>query len=346
MKLRGTFRTAARSANVSDAVAVRLVLGDGTVSYGEAVPLANISGETVESVLAAVAKASELLVGESIGSFRRLARAAQYALPACPAARAGIEIALLAAFSKSRGIAAWRMLGGSTPTVSTDVTIPMVEPDEAAAFAEQASAQGFEILKLKVGGEDDMERLRMVAKAAPNANFILDANQAFDAQSALAFLKRVPFDIQRVRVFEQPVPAGDLAGLRKVAAASPVPVYADEAVKTPADALDIAKFGAASGINVKIQKTGILGTLDTAAICRTEGLSMMIGCMLESAVGLSASAHLACGLGEFAYVDLDADLLIEDDIGTLGFERNGPQITITDRPGFGAEPPAGVFDQA
>ena len=314
------------------------------MGYGESVPLAHISGETVESVLDAVERAGRLLDGRTASSFRRLSREIAEALPGQIAARAGVETAMMDAFARSRKASVWQWLGGSTGHFSTDVTIPICEPARAAELAAQAAADGFELLKLKVGREDDAERLARVSASAPSASFILDANQAFDPGSAATFLRSLPFDSERVKVFEQPVKAEDIAGLKRASGNSPVPVYADESVKNPVDALELVRVGAARGINVKVQKSGILGALDIAAICRAAGLELMIGCMLETAVGLSASAHLACGLGDFRYADLDSDLLIAEDIGTPGFVRKGPEIAILDLPGFGAQPPAGVFD--
>ena len=251
---------------------------------------------------------------------------------------------MIDAFARSRKIPVWQLFGGVSGHLTTDVTISISEPAEAAKLAAHYAQDGFVLLKLKVGGEGDTERLSAVAAASPEAHFILDANQAFDPAHAIAFLNELPFEAERVKVFEQPVKEADILGMKHVLSASPVPIYADESVKSPFDAFEMAEAEAAAGINVKIQKSGILGALDIAAICRASGLGLMLGCMLESAIGLSASAHLACGLGDFKYIDLDSDLLLDGDIGTPGFIRKGSEIAILDLPGFGAEPPAGLFD--
>lgn len=342
--LRERFCTAVRKADSSDSVIVRLTLRDGTLGYGEAVPLEHLSGETPDSVLKAVATASELLDGRSAATFRRLSGELLSALPGDRTARAAIDMALVDAFARSRKVPVWQMLGGSVGRLDSGLTIPICEPSRAAELAAQAVAEGFRRLKLKVGSDDDNVRLARVSEAAPEASLILDANQGFDCAGALAFLNGLPIEAHRVVALEQPVKEADLDGLKRLTEQASVPIYADESVANAEDAFAVAAAGAAAGANLKVQKSGVLGFAETAAVCLAGGLRLMVGCMLESAVGLSAAVHLACGLGCFDLVDLDSDLLIEGDIGTAGFVRKGPELAVLDLPGFGAEPPSGLFE--
>src|SRR5205823_3336128 len=123
---------------------------------------------------------------------------------------------------------------------------------------------------------------------------------------------------------EQPVLKEDLAALDQVADASPVPVFADEAVKTPRDALEVVTQTRAHGINVKLMKSGIAGALEIIAICRAAGRKLMIGCMLESSLGIAFSLALACGTGAFDYVDLDSHLLLHEEGNNPWFDEAGP----------------------
>lgn len=138
----------------------------------------------------------------------------------------------------------------------------------------------------------------------------------------------------RLELIEQPVPASDVAGLADVKRRVDVPIAADEAVFTPQDAVRIAREDAADIINVKLSKSGPLASADIVSIARGANVELMIGCMLESAIGIHASAHLVAGTGAFSYVDLDGNRLLEEDIVPTD---DGPEHDITG-PGHGVTP--------
>ena len=172
---------------------------------------------------------------------------------------------------------------------------------------------GYRSLKIKVGGpnrQEDLARVRSVSQAAPGAGIRLDANQGFTAPEALEFLRACAAAGVPVEIIEQPVPRDDWEALAEVTRRSPVPVIADEAVIDARAALHLASTQAAHGINIKVAKAGLLGALQIIAIARAGGLKLMLGCMLESLLGIGAAVHLACGTGAFDYLDLDSHALI------------------------------------
>ena len=115
-----------------------------------------------------------------------------------------------------------------------------------------------------------------------------------------------------------------------------MPVIADEAVVDAKAALRVAATGAAHGINIKVAKAGLLGALQIVTIARTAGLKLMLGCMLESLLGIGGSLHLACGTGAFDYLDLDAHALIGLTPGELPFKQTGDILMVSDtEPGIG-----------
>ncbi len=344
LKLKNTFRISVRETNVSETILIRLRLRNGIVGYGEAVPLTYISNETPESVSNDLAKACELLDGRPVSSFRKISLELRKEFPESIAALAGIEMALIDAFCKSKHIPAWQFFGGYTGCITTDATIPILDIEHSAKVAAELYCEGFDCLKIKADKDCNASRLASVAEAAPGAIFIIDANQAFDADSALDFFRFIPFNISRIVAFEQPVDSGNLEALKKVCDSCTIPVFADESAKTVFDVARIAKTSSADGVNIKIQKLGFIGSIESAAICRASGIKLMLGCMLESAIGLSASVHFACGMGCFDHIDLDSDILIGGDFGQPGFIRKGPEIAVLDLPGFGAEPPESIFD--
>jgi len=269
-----------------------------------------------------------------------LAQKLAEAIPDSPTARAGIEIALLDTVSKSVGMPLHRYLGGRAITIETSTTVPLIEPRHAAGFARRAAKQGFTTIKIKVGGLDrdqDLQRVFSVAGAAPRAALILDANGAFQPDEALGFIKEVTGRGANVEVFEQPVGGNDLEGLKFVTERSPVPVYADESACTPEDAFRLAKAEAVSGVVVKLMKSGPLGALAISSIAKAASLRLMMGTMLESRVGQSASLHIAASAGKFTWYDLDSDVLLAEQPVRGGFERSGSVVTLGQGTGLGVQ---------
>jgi L-alanine-DL-glutamate epimerase-like enolase superfamily enzyme len=263
-----------------------------------------------------------------------------------PGARGALETALADARARAAGLPLYRFLGapdGTTPERATDLSLPILPPDEAAVRARQAVEQGFRAVKLKVGSDDpaaDLARVRWVAEAAPNARLLLDGNQGFTADTALRFAASLGDDLAaRVTLFEQPTPAGDDDALRRVAASAPFPVYADEAVRSPEDAARLVGSGACAGVVLKLAKTGLSQTRAVArAVCDAGGVCLF-GCMMETRVGIGAALHLALALGKtlVPHLDLDGDLLVDDaSLVTGGPARDGDRLRVrADVPGLG-----------
>jgi L-alanine-DL-glutamate epimerase-like enolase superfamily enzyme len=340
--MRSPFTSAKRSSAVAENVLVTARLSDGTTGYGEASPATYVTGETPATVLAAVPEAAEALAGRPIARYRAWGALLAELLPRAPTARTAVEMALLDALTRSLELPLWQWFGGAAIDVRTDLSIPICPSEQAGATAREAAEAGFRSLKIKVGGPDeaaDRERVLAVASGAPGCALRLDANQGFQPEQALAFVRDLLARGVPVEVLEQPVPKEDLEALARVTRASPVPVIADEAVVTSSDALQIARRGAAHGINIKLAKAGLLGALEWIAIARAAGLRLMIGCMLESLLGIGTGVHLACGTGAFDYVDLDAHLLIGLQPSGSPFAQEGDRLIVGyDTPGLGWEP--------
>jgi L-alanine-DL-glutamate epimerase-like enolase superfamily enzyme len=302
-------------------VLVRLTLADGTVGLGEAAPFPPSGGETQETALAAARGMQALLRGQDATRWRPLAHLLTASFEHQTTARAGVEAALLDALARRWGVPLYQFFGGAESRVTTDISIPIEEPQHVNELAERYSERGAETLKIKVGtmvGED-IERVLAAQEGAPGCDLILDGNQGYTPYQAIELIETLAGDGIRPILFEQPVHRDDLEGLRFVAERCGIPVAADEAVHTAADALRVARLGAANAINVKLMKSGIAEALDIAAVCRAAHLQLMVGAMLESRLGIAVSAHLVAGLGGFRYVDLDTPMLMERDPFTGGY---------------------------
>lgn len=312
-------------------VIVELTLDDGTRGLGEAAPFPAVDGETQSIAVAALRRAEPLLMDVGADRVRLIASRLAEALPESPSARCALETALLDALARRAGLSLWHWFGGFEPSLQTDITIVTGDVDAAASAARRAVADGFHTLKIKLGGvphDVDRDRLRAVAAAAPNAQLLLDANQALDADAACALLDELGNSRERVVLYEQPVPAADHDGLRWVRERGRVPVAADESARSAADVHRLAVARAADVINVKITKTGVVEALDMIAAARAAGLGLMMGGMVESALCMTTSACLAAGQGGFSHVDLDTFLFLKDSPLTGGLARKGDVLSV------------------
>ncbi len=327
--LHSPFVTSQGATSAARAVALTLFTDDPALTgYGESVPVQYVTGETVETVLKTVEAMREEVRNASVEDY--LTDAADWLLrhPEAPSARCGIEMALFDLAAKQDGVRLVEFWGGEGREVESDLTIPIVA--DALELTEKAWARGMRTFKLKVGGEGleaDVRRVLSLAKAFPEAKFRVDANQGFTVEEAVAFAERIMEAGAAVQLLEQPVKADDFAGMVAVAERSPLPVFADESVKTPADAHRCASTPIA-GINCKINKSGITGAKAIAAISREAGKQTMIGCMLETRYSIFHALALACGTGLFDYVDLDSHLLLDEPGDNPYFTQAGDRLTL------------------
>jgi L-alanine-DL-glutamate epimerase-like enolase superfamily enzyme len=311
--------TAARNA------LVRLRLSNGIEGIGEAAPFPPSGGETQETALAAVAGMLALLEGQDVAQWRTLARRLTASFEHQATARAGVEAAMLDALTRTWGVPLYRYLGDAGSTVATDITIPIETPEHMRELARRYAEQGAATLKIKVGADvdDDLDRVLAVVEGAPDCDIMLDGNQGYTPSEALDLLRSLAQEDVAPILFEQPVHRHDLDGLKFVTERAGIPVAADEAVHTAADALRIAKMGAANVINIKLMKSGIAEALDIAAVCRAAHIDLMVGAMMESRLGIMASASLVAGVGGFRYIDLDTPMLLASDPFEGGYTQEG-----------------------
>lgn len=305
------FQTAQSRIEVAHALVVSIEADNGMVGFGEGTAVEYVTGETRDTVERDVASTAQALTGWDAGCWRAFCQEVRSVLPERPTACAVLEMAMVDLFCKTHGLSMHTFFGGVLQRVITDLTIPIGPPDQTFQLATEA-AKTYSCLKIKVHGKDlaqDVEQVHQVHLAAPGAKLRIDANQGFTATEAVTFvrgLNRIGIVPQLV---EQPVPKNDLAGLRYVKDHIDEPVIADESAVDPASVLRLLRAEAVDGINIKLMKSGITGALDIIALARAAGVKLMIGCMLETPIGIGAAVHLACGTGAFDFLDLDADVL-------------------------------------
>ncbi|MGV3618888.1 MAG: dipeptide epimerase [Fimbriimonas sp.] len=345
LRLHAPFQIALQTTAVADNLFVRITTAEGLEGWGEASPLHAVTGETVGSCLAAVEFLGGHLLGRSALEVRARAKEMRALLPHNPAARSALDMALHDLASQAAGMPLYRYLGGDLRELVTDVTLGIDTPEATAEKARIATEDwGFRHLKMKLGLSParDLAAVDAVRRTVgPGIELRLDANQAWGRHEAVEMLVRL--GDHAIRFCEQPVPKEDLDGLRYVAERSPVAVMADEAVFGPADVLRVAPL---PYVNLKIAKTGGIGELPRAdAVAEASGMRSMLGCMMESRLGLTAAAHAALACESVRFLDLDTYFELADDPVQGGITYDRDRIALAKTPGLGAKLDASTHER-
>lgn len=313
-----TFAIARSSADTFERVIFEIEEG-GVTGRGEAAPT-GYYGQDAAGVAAALA-------GVEVEDPWDIEGTLEYNGGMPPSALAALDNAMYDLAAKRLGVPVYRLLGLTRPGPVSAYTLGIADMETTVADARRL--REFPILKVKVGGWEDIETLRAVRESS-EADLWVDANEAFSPEEAVevvAELKGIG-----VGMIEQPVPASggpDAIG-RVTEAAFPVPVIADESAIEAADVPGLA--GRASGVNVKLAKCGgIRRALQMIHTARANGMLVMLGCMVETSLGISAAAQIS-GLADF--VDLDGAMLLADDPYSGPVYENG-RILLSGDPGLG-----------
>jgi L-alanine-DL-glutamate epimerase-like enolase superfamily enzyme len=320
LQLRHTFRLA-RGDSDSRRVLVVEIEHEGLIGRGEAAPIARYGQDA-----ASAARATEKMVAR-MGDPRAFESvAARVAVAGEPAAEAAIDMALRDLAGKRLGVPLYELMGidpSSMPV--TSFTIGMDTPEIVEQKVREAA--GFKVLKVKMGSKDDQEVLETV-RSLTDCPVRVDANEGWALEDALARLEWL--QEMGVELVEQPLPADQLTEMRELKKQSPLPLIADESVGRADDIPRLAE--AFDGINIKLMKCGGLGeALQMIHVARAHGMSIMLGCMVESSLAITAAAHIAPLVD---YADLDGNLLITND-PFIGAEVREGKLVLPSEPGLG-----------
>ena len=244
-------------------------------------------------------------------------------------ARCALDMALHDYLACQRGIPLYELIGAPRPKPTlTSLTIPLASPEKMAAMA--ANSRTFHRLKVKLGSDDDVGRVAAVRKARPDAALLVDANAGWSAAIAVKQIRQL--DNFGLEMVEQPVARDDFQGLAYVQRHVDVPVIADESVCTLEHLEKLAVLGIRV-VNLKLMKTGgISACCQIIRRAQELGVKIMLGCMIETSLGVTAMAHLS-GLAD--WVDLDSPLLINND-PFIGVRYKNALVDVPPGPGIGA----------
>ena len=340
-RLHTPFVTALRRTEHLETVVVEVVDGDGRSGYGEAPQVWRVTGESLAGAEACLGEPlADVVVGRSVDDLEQLTRDVQKAVVGNFGAKAAMDVALHDLAARRAGVTLTELLGGTpgAQRVRTDVTVSAGEPDELSATAAKRTAEGFTVLKLKVGTDaaTDVARVRAVRQAAPEAVIRVDANQGWSAGEAIRVIRAMEDAGLGIEFVEQPVERYDIEGLAAVSAAVDTPVMADESVFSLRDLRTVIDRRAADLINVKLAKCGSLGVarelLDQA---RAAGLGTIVGSMMEGPIGVGAAAALVAAIGTTHVSDLDAAWWAAESPVSGGASYDGGVIVLPDAAGLG-----------
>lgn len=320
------FRTALGEHRALNNILIRTVLSDGTEGLGEVAVAPHILGWELKKI--------ESLLKEYLPSFQNRALILNPGAIKCMTeplrvyapAVCGVETALLDALCRRARMPFWQFFGSHCRRIRTGITL-VIQPRRAFLQSlEEFYTEGFRTFKIKVGRdtEADLGKILAARRILEKSIFYIDANQGFNVRQSSAFISALMEKGMRPAFIEQPVERADLDGLAELRRSLPIPVCADESVHSLESAKKIIRMKGAQIFNIKLAKFGIFQAMEITQLAKKNGLTLMIGMMMESALGVSAAAQFAAGTSGFKYIDLDTPYYFKntDGLSFLGTSGN------------------------
>ena len=323
LRLSTPFRISRGMQNTASNVIVQIQYNEH-VGYGEAAP-DEYYGENQETVLACISTFAGNL-GEDPFLIEDIMSHLDHLIRLNPAAKAAVDMALYDLVGKLLNVPVYKLLGlNPKHTPHTSFTLGIDTPDNMAKKA--LLARDYPILKVKVGTKHDLDNLKAIREVS-TATIRVDANTAWTPKEAIKMINALaPYGIEFV---EQPTSPRNLDGLRLIRDNVPVPIIADESCVTAEDIPGLAEC--VDGVNFKLMKSnGITNVLKMIHVARAHNLRVMIGCMIESSLAITAAAHLTPLVD---YADLDGHLLIDND-PYEGVKVVNGKLMLPNAPGLG-----------
>ena len=319
-------------------IILKLVTDTGLTGWGCAAPDITVTGETPEDVILAMDTiVKDMLKGRSPFSIARITHDLKQIIPQASSTIAMVDMALYDIMARKAGLPLYQLLGGFRHEIPTSITIGIVSLDETLEQAERHLKNGFSILKLK-GGLDlsqDIEKvLKLREKLGKDFLLRFDANQGYTFKESVSFMESIK--TANLEIIEQPTSQKVDERLGRVTRAVSVPVMADESLKTLKDAFRLASNDVIDMINIKLMKVGgLFESQHINSVAKAAGLEVMIGCLDECALGISAGLHFALSRANIEFADLDGHLdLLNDPFSGLFHLKNGI-LYPADSPGLG-----------
>lgn len=339
----GEFKNAYLSKTVVKSAVVRITASGGAVGLGNIDPTPGYSKENTEDHLRVLRdKLAPLLSGMDPANVHRILEKIEPAVPGFLDSKAAIEMACVDLAARAAGMPVYTYLGGAVKDrLLFNAWIGILPPEQAAKETLEWKRKGFRSAKIKVGGniEADRDRIEAIREAVgPEFHLRIDANAGYDADTSIKLAKMVaPYKLQ---LFEQPVPADDIAGMarvRRAANAVGLPIMADESVLDHASLINIIKMDAADIVKVKVMKQGgFLNTRRMIATAEAAGIRCVVGHGFGLGVNTMAEIMLAAtSQNVIDGLECVGPLKTRDDIVTHKLDLNAGSLLLPAGPGLG-----------
>ncbi len=336
------FVTSLRRTSTLETVVVEVVDSDGHRGFGEAPQVWQVTGESLAGAEACLGgPLAETVRSTDPDDLTDTLRRVAHAVEGNHGAKAAMDVALHDLLARRRGVSLPRLLGTTTHRVTTDVTVSAGDIDAVAETARKRRADGFDVLKTKVGTDaaTDVARVRAVRDAVgPDVRLRVDANQGWTPRQAVTVIRALEDAGVGLEFVEQPVPRHDLDGMARVTAAVDTPIMADESVFSLRDLTEVITRGAADLVNVKLAKCGGLAPARAIlSLAAEHGIGTIVGSMMEGPIGVGAAASLVAAFPTTYASDLDAAWWAAAPPVVGGLVYDGSVLVLPDVPGLGIE---------
>ena len=313
----------------------------GLSGQGECSPYPFINGELQEGQMASAGVLGRLWLGKDAREIENRLAELDGFLKGNLALKSAFDMALYDLNARYAGLPLYRFLGGANDReLWSDRTVSVGNPEAMAKEALKYLEMGFKAIKVKLGGpfEQDLARIKAIRSLIGlEIPLRIDANQAWTVSEGLRTLRALePLNVEHC---EEPIRAGDLAGMRFLRKNSPIPIMADESLFDHFDAMHLVQMEACDYFNIKLSKSGgISKALKIAAIGEAAGIPCQVGCFSESRLAITALVHFVLARKIVVHYDLDSPLMLSEDPVNGGVEllENGRSAVVDEQPGLGA----------
>lgn len=340
IKLKEPFIISLSKHEFAENIIVRINTNEGLTGFGECCPFKSINGESMESGVLVGKILAQNLLNKNPLNIEECSQVMDATIFGNSSIKSAFDIALHDVASQHANLPLYAYLGGeNNKKIITDYTISIDNPEKMAADAEKIVLNGFQFIKVKLGGakEQDIERIKRIREAVGDTIPLrIDANQGWKAEEAVEILNAL--SIYNIQHCEEPIARWNFMELPLIKKNSKIEIMSDESCCDHNDAKRLIDLNACHQLNVKLGKSsGIFKALKIARIAEQAQMKMQVGGFLESRLAFTASAHLALCSKNIVHYDFDSPLMLQDDVVVDGIKYSPKgEIILPNKIGLGA----------
>lgn len=335
LPLREKFVTSKGKRKMLESLIYEVVTSDGIRTLGESPTSTSYPNETIDEMNKVADSLRKMVLGRRVSEYEEIVKEMRKAFPYHPLTLCGLEQAIFRAHLFHRKTNEFDFWGAKRRSIETDITVPFfLDSERLKRWVTYFRNNGFNAFKLKLSGNliGDKIFIDKVAEILKDQEtpftLRLDMNEAYDLGDLISLIKWLKEKSLPIDFLEQPLRRDEISGLKEAFKESPYPIILDESVRGTEDIERTFNVGEDFGVNIKIAKSGILEAKKIYDMARRFGLKVIMGCMLESLIGLSSSIFFALGHGDFDYIDLDSVHFLYSTVNPFGIKISGPTYLV------------------